>query len=226
MQAVEERVTSLESVLRDFIIHTDVSLSRLEREVEELKDEMKDFKSEMKDFKDEMLVFKDGVDVFKDEMSKFRTDMEADHKEMNKQWAGLANKMGTLDEDLIAPAVRPVLNKYFKCGLLSRSIRNLKRKNGDNFEVDVLAASRDKVFMIEVKSSPKSYHVEQVIEKADLFYDFFPEYKDKELITIFASIIFPEDVIKHATNKHLYLMAYREWEYMDIINFDDLNKNI
>ncbi|MDQ1327765.1 MAG: hypothetical protein QG641_1048, partial [Candidatus Poribacteria bacterium] len=115
MQAVEERVTSLESVLRDFIIHTDISLSRLEREVEELKDEMKDFKDEMKDFKDEMKDFKSEMKDFKDEMSKFKTDMDADRKEMNKQWAGLANKMGTLDEDLNAPAVRPVLNQYFKC---------------------------------------------------------------------------------------------------------------
>jgi hypothetical protein len=166
------------------------------------------------------------VEELKDEMSRFKTDMEAYRKEINKQWASIANKMGTLDEDLIAPAVRPVLNQYFKCEPLSVSIRNLRQKNDNSFEVDVLAASKDKVFMIEVKSSPKSYHIEQVIEKADLFYDFFPEYKDKELITIFASIIFPEDVIKHATNKHLYLMAYREWEYMDIINFDDLNKNV
>lgn len=53
---------------------------------------MKDFKNEMKDFKDEM---------------------KADHKKMNKQWGDLANKMGTLIEDIVAPAVDPVVKKYF-----------------------------------------------------------------------------------------------------------------
>jgi len=250
MHAVKEKVDRLESILGEFIIHTDVSLSRLEREVEKLKDEMsvfkdemkdfkdemsvfkdemkdfkdemKDFKDEMKDFKDEMSVFKDEMKDFKDEMSDFKRNMEADRKEMNKQWAYLAKKMGTLDEDLVAPAVRPVLTKYFDCEPLSRSIRNLRRNDGDTFEIDVLASCKDKVFMIEVKSSPKTDHVEEILEKATLFKSFFPEYEDKELIPIFAGIIFPENVVKYATRKGLYVMEYKEWEYMDLINFEEV----
>jgi len=211
MRAVEERVGTLESLLGEFIVHTDVALNRLEREMQDFKDEMRSFKDEMKDFKDEMGGFKDR--------------MEASHKEMNKQWAALAQKMGTLDEDLIAPAVRPVLEKYFSCEPLARSIRNQKKKkNGDNFEVDVLAVCEDKVFMVEVKSSPKPEHVEQILERASIFKDFFPEYSDKELIAIYASISFPDEIVKHASRKGLYVMAYKEWEYMDIINFDDVSK--
>jgi len=54
--------------------------------------------------------------------------------------------------------------------------------------------------------------------------DYFPEYKDKELIPIFASLVFDDNLIKYASRKGLYLMAYREWDYMDIINFDMVKK--
>jgi len=76
--------------------------------------------------------------------------------------------------------------------------------------------------MIEIKSSPKSRHVDEVLKKASQFMKYFPEYSDKKLIPIFASITFDEDVVKHATRNCVYLMAYREWEYMDIINFDEV----
>jgi hypothetical protein len=218
MQAVEERVSTLERVLEEFIIHTeesqinvDIALTRLERGLEEFKDEMRVFKDEMSDFKDEMSGFKDR--------------MEASHKEMNKQWAFLAKKMGTLDEDLVSPAVRPVISKYFGCDPTKTPIRELRRIGGDSFEVDVLAVCEDKVFMIEVRATPKIDYVGEILDKVPLFKEFYPEYADKEVIPIFASIVFPEHIIQYATRKGLYIMAYREWEYMDIINFDELGKN-
>jgi chromosome segregation ATPase len=85
MLLVEERVDTLESVLKDFIAHTD----RLESQMDRLEEDTIEFKKEMREFKDEMR-------EFKDEMSNFK-------RESNKQWGALANKMGTIDEDLIAP---------------------------------------------------------------------------------------------------------------------------
>ncbi|MEW6419225.1 MAG: hypothetical protein AB1480_14115 [Nitrospirota bacterium] len=179
MSAIEDKVERLESILGQFIVHTDVILRRLENA----------------------------------------------HKEMNRQWAALAKKMGTLDEDLIAPATRSVLSKYFKCEPSYRGIRILKRVNGEDYEVDVLVVCEDKVFMIEVRSTPKVEYVDEIIEKAAHFKRFFPEYADKELILIYGSIVFPENVINYASKKGLYLMAYREWEYMDIINFDEVMRS-
>jgi hypothetical protein len=204
MRTTEERVSTLEHVLEEFIIHTDTSLNRLERGLEDFKDEMSDFKIEMSGFKDRM---------------------EASHKEMNKQWAALAQKMGTLDEDLVSPAVRPVISKYFRCDPIDKSIRNLRRKDGDSFEVDVLAVCNDKVFMIEVRSTPRVSYVDEILNKVPLFKKFYPEYEDKEIIPVFASITFPDNIIRYATKKGLYVMAYREWEYMDIINFDEIGES-
>ncbi|HGE71290.1 TPA: hypothetical protein ENX78_10675 [Candidatus Poribacteria bacterium] len=189
------------------------------------KDEMIEFKDEMKAFKDEMIEFKDEMKVFKDEMVRFRKESEEDRKEMNRQWGALANKMGTLVEDIIAPASRPIIKKYFNREPLARYIRVLRRlKSGKEFEVDVLVECEDKVFMIEVRSYPDQQYVNKIIKKASKLLEFFPEYKGKEIIPIYASLVFDDNMVKYATKKGLYLMAYREWEYMDIINFDEVNR--
>ena len=254
MRIVEERVTSLEDILADFIIHTESALDRLSMEMQEFKEEsradrqsmreeMREFKKEseadrksskeeMHEFKEQMAKFREESEVdrksskeemheFKEEMREFKKESEADRRSMNKQWGALANKMGTLVEDLIAPATGAVVEKYFGCEPLIRTERYRKRlKNGNDFEVDVLVVCEEKVFMIEVRSNPDQQYVNEIIKKAAKFMDFFPEYKDKELTPIFASLIFEDNLIKYATKKGLYLMAYREWDYMDIINFD------
>ena len=195
-------------------------------EMREFKDEMREFKDEMKDFKDEMKDFKDEMKDFKNGVEKFKEEAEKDRKQMNKQWGELANKMGTIAEDLVYPAVRPVLEKYFDCMILDKGLR-IERKTKDGsrgIEVDVIAVSVDKVFMIEVRSKPTNDYVNEVLGKTKKFREFFPEYNDKELIPILASLVFQDDVINYANKKRLYLMAYREWEYMDIINFDKVKR--
>jgi hypothetical protein len=212
MRAVEERVTNLEEVLTEFIIQTGEKINATNATVDRLALEMQDFKDEMSEFKDEMREFKE--------------ESERDRKKMGKQWGELSNKMGTMDEDLISPATGPVMSKYFQCEILDRSIRKLRRKNGRSFEVDVLVVSENKVFMIEVRSTPRTEYVQEILNKADEFKYFFPEYSDKEVIPIFASLVFDDNVIKYATKKGLYVMAYREWEYMDIINFDKVKRGV
>ena len=104
MRAVEERVTNLEEVLTEFIIQTGERINATNATVDRLALEMQDFKDEMREFKDEMREFKE--------------ESGRDRKKMGKQWGELANKMGTIIEDLVFPAVRPVLEKYFNCVIL------------------------------------------------------------------------------------------------------------
>jgi len=225
MNTIREKVDTLESILGQFIVHTDVALRRLENEMKTFKDEMKGFKDEMKDFKDEMKDFKgemkdfkDEMKDFKDEMKTFREEMKEETKKKNKDWSNLAKKMGTLVEDLVAPAIRPVLSKYFNCDVTMEGQRMFRRKSGVDYEVDAIAAGDDAVFMIEVKSTPRVKDIDGIDEKANKFFEFFPEYKSKELIKIFGGISFPENVMQYATKRNVYIMGWREWEYMDILN--------
>jgi len=237
---IEERVDSLEAIFGRFMINTDAMMNRMERDTRLLKQEMREFKDEMRVFKDEMRVFKDEMSDFKDEMGAFKDEMgafknemgvfkdkmEQDHKAMNKQWGDLANKMGTLVEDIISPAIRPVVTKYFDCEItyFSVNVRKKDRRLNLQGEFDVIAVSDDYVFLVEAKSTPKKQYLYEFIENIETFRKLFPEYGDKRLIPIFGSLRFDENMIQLATEEKVYLLAYREWEYMDFLNFDKLGQ--
>ena len=104
---------------------------------------------------------------------------------------------------------------------------NVRKKDKSlnlNGEFDAISVSDDHVFLVEAKSSPKEQYLYEFIENIEKFRKLFPEYGDKRLIPIFASLRFDEKMIQLATDKKIYLLAYREWEYMDFLNFDKLDK--
>jgi len=172
MEGVVERVDKLEEMVMRLVFVQ----QKTEMEIQDLKREMKEFKNEMREFKNEMLEFKNEV--------------KREVKRINKQWGELANKMGTLVEDIIFPAARPVIEKYFKCEVKDLMM-NVDRKRGDRREeFDVVAACEDKVFLIEVKATFRPEYVQKLKEKEGRFFDFFPEYKGKELVTIMGMVRF------------------------------------
>lgn len=61
-----------------------------------------------------------------------------------------------------------------------------------------------------------------MMEKKDSFLEFFLQHIGKELIVIFGSITFDKDIIMQASKKGVYVMGWKEWEYMDILNFEDI----
>jgi hypothetical protein len=242
MRTLEHKVESLESLLGQFIVNTDIALRRLESEMQKFREEAekdrkafeerlqryieesernrKVFQDEMRAFQDEMRAFKDEMKDFKDEMLEFKRRQEEENIRKNKEWSALAKKMGTIVEDLIAPALRPTLSKYFQCEVTMEGQRIFRRKNGEDYEIDAIAGCDDKIFMIEARSTPRVEDIKEIKKKSERFFEFFPEHIGKDLIIIFGSIIFPENVIKYATKQGIYVLAWREWQYMDILNFD------
>ncbi len=69
---------------------------------------------------------------------------------------------GTIVEDIVFPATRPVIRKHFKCDPQDLMMNVERRRNGEREEFDVIGACKDKVFLIEVKSSVRPEHVEQI----------------------------------------------------------------
>ncbi len=207
---LEYRTSRLEDVLDEFIRSTQASLNRLSME-------MREFKEEMREFKEEML-------EFKEEMRAAEKRSERERRDMNKKWGELSNKMGTMVEDIIFPATRPLIKRYFKCNPLFLANRVQRRKDDRLEEFDVISACEDKVFLIEVKSTLRPKHIEEFKEKMKRFREFFPEYKDKKLIPIFASLSIDDNFVNMLSKEGIYAMAYREWDYMDILNFEKVNR--
>ncbi len=206
MEALEERVINLEQSLSELIeIHkeTEYRLQRLEKEMREFKDEMKEFK---------------------DEMREAEKRSEKERREMNKKWGEIANKLGTVVEDIIFPATRPVIRKYFKCDPSFIATRIQRKEENLREEFDVIAVCKDKVFLVEVKTTLRPQYINDFKEKIKRFKILFPEYQDKELIPIFASLAIDENFVNMLTKSDFYAMAYREWDYMDILNFEEMKK--
>jgi len=230
---VESRFESMEYYMRELAyqqMKTEMAVQSLSKEMKDFKNEMKDFKNEMKDFKNEMKDFKNEMGDFKnemgdfkDEMSGFKNEVKQEHKRMNKQWGELANKMGTLVEDIIAPAVRPVFEKYFNCQISDFSVNRRKKIGALKGEFDIIAISDRYAFVVEVKSRPKKEYLYEFIKNLEKFKKLFPEYIDKHIIPVFGSLRFDDDLIKLAVQEKIYLLAYREWEYMDILNFEQIH---
>ncbi|MFQ5456780.1 MAG: hypothetical protein ACE5EA_11390, partial [Nitrospirota bacterium] len=77
MPTIETRVDTLENILRQFIVHTDIAWRRSENEMRAFKDDTQVFKDEMRAFKDDTQVFKDEMRAFKDDTQVFKDEMRA-----------------------------------------------------------------------------------------------------------------------------------------------------
>lgn len=228
MPSTKDRVDNLERVLEEYIknignaqMQTEREIREFKEEVKEFKDEMKEFKDEMKEFKDEMKEFKDEMKEFKDEMKEFKDEMREDRRNMNKKWGEIANKMGTVVEDIVAPNIPRIAQEYFQCedaeffGLRVTK-RNSKDKSRSR-EFDIIAVYDDKILINETKSSPRIDYINEFIEVLKEVYDYFPEYKGKRIIPIFSSLYIPENVVTYLTKVKVYAMAMKD-DVMELLN--------
>jgi hypothetical protein len=202
MPTIHERVDTLEDVLRQFIINTNR-------------------------FEDEMRAFKDEMRAFKEEMRAFREESERDRRRMNKQWGEIANKMGTIVEDIVAPNIKGIAEKYFGCeDIEDFMVRRYKRNTKDRTkrrEFDVIAVCDDKVILNETKATIRTEYITDFINfiRNKKFFDYFPEYKGKKIIPIFSSLYLQDDVVDVLTKAGIYAMAMKD-DTMDLLNFKEI----
>ncbi|MCC5838934.1 MAG: hypothetical protein JJT96_02330 [Opitutales bacterium] len=206
---METRVDRIEEMIAELAhaqLRTEISLRTLSKE--------------MREFKEEMRVFKEEMRVFKDEMTAFKDESERDRKRMNKAWGDLANKLGSIAEDIVAPNVTRLADEVFGMGenvdLMVRGRRSSRRGEARVREFDIVCAGLGKVLVVEVKSSPTIEAAQAFPSKLESFFDFYPEYEGHELIGIVASWSLPEEVRVAASGCGLYGMAMGD-ETMDIV---------
>ncbi|MFN3396120.1 MAG: hypothetical protein ACK4Z9_04920 [Thermodesulfovibrionales bacterium] len=155
-------------------------------------------------------------------------EIRREGRRMSKQWGELANKMGTLVEDIVAPNIPRIAKEYFRCGDIEfLGVRVLKRNQKDRSkyrEFDVIAVCDDKIILNETKSTPRQSYIDEFVEFLNNkeFFDYFPEYKGKEIIPIFSSLYIQEKIVNYLTMNKIYVMAIKE-DTMDLINFEKIS---
>jgi uncharacterized protein YoxC len=247
MPEIEERIESLETLLGRFILHTDMALNRLSREVDRVSKEVDRVSKEVDRVSKEVdrvskevdrvskevdRVSKEvervsnNVDKLSRENAAYREEARQERIEMNKRWGELANKMGTLVEDMVAPNIKGIAKKYFGCDEFEDfMIRRKKRHSKDRTrrrEFDIIALCDESVIVNETKSTPRISYIDDFIATLKEFFDYFPEYEGKKIIPIFASLYLSDEVISYLTENHIYAMAIKE-DTMDLLNYEALH---
>lgn len=202
MTELAEKVSYLEDVMQRLAssqLQTSISLDRLSFEMREFKDEMREYK----DWSKKQIVT------------------------MNRQWGDLANKLGTVVEDIVAPNLPRIARDYFGCEDLDYlAIRVKKRSVTDRSkrrEFDAIAVCEDIVVLNETKSSPEIRDVEKLaafLESEELF-DYFPEYRGYRICPIYSSLYLDEAFVSALTRKGIYALTMKD-ETMEILNYSDV----
>jgi hypothetical protein len=187
----------------------DYRVSSLEKAMAEMAREVAQTSREMREFKDEM-------GEFKDEMHEFKI-------EMRREWGQLANKLGTMAEDLVAPSVSRILRETVGCSddqIDLVAVRTRRRSTLDRSrmqEFDVVAACGEYALVNETKSSLHPEDVDKFIKMLEGVREFFPEFADKKVIGAIGSLYVDHSLVAHGERYGLIVLGFGD-DVMQVLN--------
>jgi len=215
LPALEDQVIDLRETLNEFIRKMEISHAELAQAQRETKRELNLLSYEMR--------------LFKDEMRAFKEEMVNDRKRMNKQWGDLANRLGTIVEDIVAPNIEGIAQRYFGCTELDSLMVRYRKRNPKNKsqrrEFDVIAVWDDSVLLNETKATVRMEYIAEFAAflASEAFFDFFPEYRGKTFIPVFSSLYLSEEMVRALSDAGIYAMAMND-DSMDLLNFHQVKQ--
>ncbi len=196
-------------------------VSSLEALMAELTSNVNRLSIEMREFKDEMREFKDEIREFKDEMSEYKEWSRNQIKTMNRQWGDLANKMGTLAEDLVAPSVPRILRDYVGCpesGVEFMTVRfRGKKTTGEMQEFDVLAGCGNTLLINETKTTLRPKDVDGFVAMLAQAREFIPEYAGRRIVGVLASFYIDPTLTRYGERQGLIMLGATDG-IMEVLN--------
>ncbi|SDW63035.1 hypothetical protein [Thiocapsa roseopersicina] len=153
-----------------------------------------------------------------EEMLAFKDENRRERQRMNKQWGDLANRLGTLVEDIVAPNLPRVAAELFSCPVADLfGVRVVRRFGGETREYDALLVCPEVVLVNETKSRLTDAHVEGILERLAEIPRVFPEYADRRAVGILASLYPDTSVVRRATRRGVLVMGMGD-ETMHVLN--------
>ncbi|WP_455381635.1 hypothetical protein [Salinispira pacifica] len=164
------------------------------------------------------------LDRLLEERREAEDQWQRDRREVNRKWGELANKMGTLVEDMVLPNFPRILERYFGVTDIERTLPRPKVRHPANREkrreFDLIAYNSDTVFLNETKSSPSAEGFRSFVTDESVF-EYFPELAGRKLIRIAAALNMPQDVITYLSRHGCFAMMLGD-ETMDIVNYREV----
>ena len=218
MEKFKEEMLAFKKGVEEYKERSELSMEKFKEEMLAFRKGVEEYKERselsMEKFKEEMLAFRKGIEEYKErselEMKKFK-------EELNRKWGELARKMGTIVEDIIAPGAPDAIYRKFGVEILDLMVRRkVKDKNRNTEEFDlIMIGEDDKVYLVEVKSTPTVEAVLGVINKVTRLKEIL--YPDREIVPIFGSLYVSDDIVNFATKNSIYVLGMKG-EYLEVLN--------
>ena len=159
--------------------------------------------------------------------AKDREEAALERRAMNKRWGELANKMGTLVEDIVAPSLRRLAWAELECGEERFFAERITRVRSDDpsqrREFDALYAGTRAVLLNETKSNARSEDVRDFVNflRSGEFALYFPELRTLPVVPVFSSLQLAPDLVTYLSRNGIYAVAMGD-EAMTILNLDEV----
>lgn len=158
-------------------------------------------------------------------IEKDRQERLANQRDMNKRWGDLANKWGTVVEDIVAPSVRRLALEVFGCGELVFFSPRVTRVRSDDRsrqrEFDAIYVGTKGVLLNETKSSPRSKDVQSFVRflRSEEFVLYFPECRGLPVVPVFSALSIPDDMVTNLTRHGIYALVMGDYA-MQVVNLE------
>ena len=197
MATVEARVDRLGEVLEEFITNVGIEFNKLYNSQLRTETELR---------------------AFKDEMRAYKEEARQQNREMNRRWGELANKLGTLVEDVVVPSLPRIVREVLGQRVVDLSVRHKRHlADGRSREYDAITVTAELVCLNSTKSTLRSVDVDRFVEEIDSFREFFPEYREYPLVGMLASLAVEESVLNYAEKQGFVVLAVGD-QVMEVKN--------
>jgi hypothetical protein len=120
-----------------------------------------------------------------------RRASEEEVRQARRQWGELANKMGTLVEDIVAPGITTVFQTVFGRARIEAAIQGMRRTSatepGRMREFDYVVVAGDLVLITETRRTLRPEDIPQFLTVLREARDYLPEYTNKQIVGALAS---------------------------------------
>lgn len=201
VDSLEDRADRLEVLFGQFMAQSGVALRHIDRAVERMEATIAEMKAEAAE----------------------------ERRQMNKRWGELANKMGTLVEDIIAPSLRRMARQEFGCGEERFFAERLSRTRSDDpgrrREFDAFYVGEQAVLINETKSTARPEDAQAFVDflAGNEFALYFPEYREMRVVPVFSSLHIPPELVTYLTRHGVYAVAMGE-EALQVLNLDQVRE--
>lgn len=148
---------------------------------------------------------------FQAETRSFQAELRAMAVRQDRQWGELANRLGTLTEDIILPGIPTVFRALFgETGRVDLAIR-VRRSHpvnpGRSEEYDAVVSRRDIVLIAESKSTLRPEHVEEFRDKVARSREFLPETAGKKVVGLLGSFVLDPSLVTAGERQGLIMVG-------------------